>query len=61
MKLRDELLNMSVYEKITFEKVKKIARRFYKTRLFRASDIWCMNYIKKYGLEHLVELPSRLQ
>lgn len=47
-------------QEITFADFKRMARRIYKTRLFRASDLWCMNYIKKYRLEDIIEVPEHL-
>ena len=37
---------------------KSIARRIYKSKLFRATDAWCCNFIVKYNLTHVVVIED---
>jgi hypothetical protein len=60
LKLREEIIHLAVYQEVTYEEFKKIARRLYRTRLFRATDTWCVNYIRRFRLKHIIEIPERL-
>jgi hypothetical protein len=46
---------MSQHQDVTYEQFKRLAKTIYKTRLFRASDKWCINYIRKYGLGDVIQ------
>lgn len=56
--LREEVLKLSLHQTVTFADLKRMARKIYKTRLFHATDNWCVNYIRKYRLEDVIEIPE---
>jgi hypothetical protein len=60
VKLREEVVKQSLKTSITLADFKRMARKIYRTRLFRATDNWCLNYIRKYQLEDVIEVPEGL-
>jgi hypothetical protein len=61
MELREEVMKQSIRSTITLNDFKRMARKIYKTRLFHATDNWCLNYIARYHLEDVIEIPKRLK
>ncbi len=61
MELREEVKKQSVRSTITLADFKRMARKIYKTRLFHATDNWCLNFIAKYQLEDVIEIPNKLK
>lgn len=57
----EEILKISQHQDVTYEQFKRLAKTIYKTRLFRASDKWCINYIRKYGLTDVIQHIPQLQ
>jgi hypothetical protein len=60
VKLREEVIKQSLKGTTSFIDFKHMARKIYKTRLFRATDNWALNYIRKYKLEDFVTLPQNM-
>lgn len=54
-------MRLSEDQEITFEKFKKISRKFHKSRRFTATNKWCAEYIKSYGLENIIEIPPHMK
>lgn len=54
VRLREEVVKLALQQPVTLADFKRLARRIYKTRMFRATDGWCFNYIRKYQLENIV-------
>jgi hypothetical protein len=61
MRLKEEVIKLAIHQTVTFADFKRMARKIYRTRLFRASDNWCLNYIRRYRLENIVEVPESLR
>lgn len=58
--LRKEVMRLAVHQDVSYEQFKMLAKSVYKTRNFGASDSWCVNYIRRYRLEHLIDIPRHL-
>ena len=58
--LRRQVIQRSMIKNITLDEFKKIAKRVYQNEEFKASDMWCLNYLRKLKIENLVNVPDRL-
>jgi len=59
---RQERLKMEILRRISddvlpLKEFKKLAKKAYGSRSFRPYDCWCLNFIWRNDLAHLVELP----
>ena len=59
-KLRADVLRKACQVKglITLKDFKRLAKLVYGSRGFRPYDSWCLNYLTRNDLTHLVELPA---
>lgn len=59
--LREQVIKLSLEQPVTLLDLKRLARRIYKTRMFRASDKWCHSYIRKYRLQNVIQLNEKTE
>lgn len=58
--LRKEVMRLAIHQDVSYEQFKILAKSVYKTRNFSANDNWCVNYIRRYRIEHMIDIPRHL-
>lgn len=61
LKLREGVIELAMHQTVTLDDFKKMARKIHRTKLFRATDDWCLNYIRKNRLENLVNTSDTIR